>query len=42
MEDDEYNELEMFAVTDSAKAAVYKMRLKDEQREKRAAAAAAE
>ena len=36
--DDEYNELEMFAVTDSAKAAVDKMRLKEEQREKRALA----
>ena len=42
VEDDEYNELEMFAVTDSAKAAVDKMRIKEEQREKRAAAAAAE
>ncbi len=40
VEDDEYNELEMFAVTDSAKAAVDKMRVKEEQREKRAAAAA--
>ncbi|NKB19276.1 MAG: radical SAM protein [Alphaproteobacteria bacterium] len=40
VDDDEYNELEMFAVTDSAKAAVDKMRVKDEQREKRAAAAA--
>ena len=38
VDDDEYAELEMFAVTESAKAAVDKMRLKDEQREKRAAA----
>lgn len=36
--EDEYDALEMFAVTDSAKAAVDKMRLKEEQREKRAAA----
>lgn len=34
----EYDALEMFAVTDSAKAAVDKMRQKEEQREKRAAA----
>ena len=38
VDDDEYEALEMFAVTESAKAAVDKMRLKDEQREKRAAA----
>lgn len=36
--EDEYDKLEMFAVTDSAKAAVDKMRLKEKQREKRALA----
>ena len=35
---DEYDALEMFSVTDAAKEAVGKMRLKEEQREKRLAA----
>ncbi len=38
VDEDEFDALEMFAVTDSAKAAVEKMRTKDEQRARRAVA----